>query len=80
MSLWVNVIFAPSLSLTEGFPRVDGLRSDVQSTVCAARFEIVGGCKSIHRCNGRIILTVPQMVVKANSDSDRYLHGGTGPN
>ena len=36
-------MFDPSLSLTEGLPRADGLRSDVQSTVCEAMFEIAGG-------------------------------------
>ena len=40
-------MFDPSLSLTEGLPRADGLRSFVQSTVFEAMFEITGGCRSI---------------------------------
>ena len=43
-------MFEPSLSLTEGLPRVDALRSDLQSTVREAMFEIIGGCKSV--CEG----------------------------
>ena len=43
-------MFDPSLSLTEGLPRTDGLRSDLQSTVRGAMFEMTGGCKSV--CEG----------------------------
>lgn len=46
----VNIVFDPSLSLTEGLPRVEGLRSDLQSTVWEAMFEVTGGCKSV--CEG----------------------------
>ena len=47
------MIFGPSLSLTEGLPRTDGLRSDVQSTVCTAMLEITGGCKSVCECEDK---------------------------
>ena len=43
-------MFDPSLSLTEGLPRTDGLRSDLQSTVLGAILEMTGGCKSV--CEG----------------------------
>jgi len=53
------------LSLTEGVPRVDGLKSDVQSTLLVVMLEMVGACESINKRNIRIITTVPQMWIKA---------------
>ena len=54
--------------MTEGVPRADGRRSDWQFTLCGAISEMVGGCKSIYECNGRIISTVPVPNILAKQD------------